>query len=73
MSIDVVKGKETTNQKNVGQDITWERLIRDSQSQIDSYRKMINRLNKSIIFFKKQADSHVPFPKIISGRHQDLS
>jgi hypothetical protein len=48
------------------QDITWERLIRESESQIAAYRKKIDDLRKSIIFFRKQAETGAKFP--VSGK-----
>jgi hypothetical protein len=63
MSLDKVN-----DETQLSQDITWKDLIKDSETQIKTYREKIGLLNKSIIFFRSQEDGGVPFPK--TGKEQ---
>ena len=59
-----------------GKDITWETLVTDSKEAIKTHKETIGRLNKSIVFFKRQIEDGKPFPKVreeISKRHQETS
>ena len=62
MSRDNVKSEET-----VQQDILWSQLINDAEMRISRYKKEIERLKKSIGFFKKQESDGVPFPMRKTG------
>lgn len=68
MSVDSVKGKQTTKQ-----DIDWKQLIMDSESLIYSHQEKIRFPRKSIKFFNKQEVRGIPFPSMNTKRHPDLS
>ncbi len=68
MSRDNVHNKHKGNK-----DITWEALIKYSESEIEACREKIKRLRKSIVFFNKQAVSRVPLHPGKEGRHEELS
>ena len=54
-------------------DITWSHLIADSDAQIKAMSTRIKKLRKSIVFFKKQEASGVPFPVPEENRHKEFS
>ncbi len=54
-------------------DAGWSELIVYSESAIEAYTQKIKNLRKSLIFFKQQAQSGVPFPLEKEGRHKELS
>jgi len=68
MYIDNVKGKEKGKK-----DINFETLACDTEARIREYQEKIKALRKSIVFFKKQASSGVPFPTIEPNRHTKIS
>jgi hypothetical protein len=68
MSIDSVNEKEKAKQ-----DINWSTLIEHSEAEIKACRDKIKTLTKSLVFFKKQADSGIPFPLKKDARHKELS
>ena len=51
-------------------DITWNELIKDSETEILACLKKIAELRKSLRFFKKQADMGIHFPKPEINRHK---
>jgi hypothetical protein len=57
MSRDIVNIEQKTKQ-----DITWKELIQHSESEISACRLKMERLRKSLKFFRKQAENGVPFP-----------
>jgi hypothetical protein len=53
-----------SNSENKAQDnLSWSTLISDAQSEITSLRDKILALRKSIVFFSKQEESGVQFPR----------
>jgi hypothetical protein len=46
------------------QDITWDKLVRDSEYEISFCKEKISKLRKSIGFFKKQAALGIQFPRL---------
>jgi hypothetical protein len=68
MSLDKVNSKDNTKK-----DIDWTDLITHSEEEIKAYQVKIKSVRKSLNFFKKQADTGVPFPAEKIARHQDLS
>jgi hypothetical protein len=68
MSRDIVNSESETKQ-----DISWDSLISASESKIKEFRGQIGKLRKSLVFFKKQRDSGVPFPINKKGRHLKIS
>jgi predicted nucleic acid-binding Zn-ribbon protein len=63
MSVDKINKKIEVGQ-TTGVDITWERLIDDSQNEIDACKERITKLHKSIDFFMKQASLGIRFPRL---------
>ncbi|MGA8090095.1 MAG: hypothetical protein WCA10_22685 [Terracidiphilus sp.] len=45
-------------------DITWNRVISDAECEIKTYKDKINKLRKSINFFKKQQSLGLEFPRL---------
>jgi hypothetical protein len=68
MSRDNVNSKEKPKK-----DINWNVLIEDLEREISTCQNRIKTLRKSLFFFKKQADSGIPFPLEKDGRHKELS
>ncbi len=64
MSTDDVNGNVSGKEK-ANQDITLDVLINHSESRIKIYRKKIDNLRKSIIFFKKK---QIPERNFLSRR-----
>jgi len=67
--------KQEKNLQNTHQ-ITWNDLREAAESRLEACHMQIQRLTKSIAFFRKQDDLKIPFP--LEGRenlkrHQDLS
>jgi hypothetical protein len=59
MSVDKVNENRETRL-----DITWDKLIYDSEVEIESCKDKISKLRKSIEFFKKQESMGIPFPRL---------
>ena len=58
------------------QDTTCSELISYSESQIEEWQQKIRDFIKSIVFFKKQESSGVPFPAKRAGiqsRHKEIT
>ena len=68
MSRDSVNTKEKTKT-----DMTWKVLIEHSEAEIRACREKIKTLNKSLVFFKKQDESGMPFPLHGEDRHGKIS
>jgi hypothetical protein len=61
MSVDNCQVKSSTEiRSNV--DITWNRLISDSEKEILACKDKVKNLRKAIKFFKSQEEYGVPFP-----------
>lgn len=63
MALDKVNKIENESE-TTEQDITWEKLIFDSEAKVKSCKEKIASLRKSIIFFKKQASIGNEFPRL---------
>ena len=61
------------NEHKTKADIDLKSLIDHSEAEISACRERIKILTKSLIFFKKQADSGVPFPRKKDSRHEEIS
>ena len=61
-----VKGESANN-------VCWKTLISDAEARLEILHEEVRRLNKSIIFFKKQEDIGVPFPQTKRAKSEDLS
>ena len=57
MSRDICQGKKTSSV-----DISWEKLIRDSEQEIELAKEKIKQLSSSIRFFKKKQAVGEKFP-----------
>jgi hypothetical protein len=68
MSRDVVKGEQNSKKH-----ITFETLVTDTEARIEEYQGKIKALRKSLVFFKKQESSGVPFPVLGGYRHKKIS
>lgn len=71
MTVDKIN-EDSTQRK----DILWKTCVDDAEREIKVCQDKIDRLRKSIIFFKKQDDAGVPFPvegKEEVKRHINLS
>jgi len=53
--------------------VAWEELISYSESAIEAYTEKIKALRKSLIFFKKQAYTGMPFPSPNSVNNKKIS
>ena len=54
---------DKVNRKNRRQqDITWAVLIGETEARLRAYKKEVNALSKSLVFFKKQESSGIRFP-----------
>lgn len=63
MSIDIVKkNHQDSVTRNI--DITWKKLINDSETEIKTCKDKISKLRKSIGFFKKQDSLGIEFPRL---------
>jgi hypothetical protein len=66
--------RDNTRSEKIGkQDITFDSLISDTEARIMEYEHKIKMLRKSLIFFKKQASSGIPFPIIEGPRQEKIS
>jgi hypothetical protein len=65
MSLDKVNGKDNTKK-----DIDWTDLISYSEEEILAHQTKIKAIRKSLIFFKKQAESGIPFRPEKQSRHK---
>jgi hypothetical protein len=69
--------KDKVNQtEEKSKDITWEELVSDATTAIETHMKTVRRLRKSLVFFREQIDVGAPFPKPSkesTKRHQELS
>lgn len=63
----------STREHNTKQDITWEALIKHSEAEIKKLVEKQGALRKSLIYFKKQAESGIPFPALGGTRHKEIS
>jgi hypothetical protein len=68
MSRDVSTGENTTKQ-----DMTWDALIKHSEVEIQKLIEKQKILRKSLNYFKKQADSGIPFPAPSEPRQKEIS
>jgi hypothetical protein len=63
MPLDKVKENDAISIED-GLDITWNRLIKDAESEIKNCKDKISKLRKSIGFFKKQESLGLSFPSL---------
>ena len=63
MRVDKVN-ENTDKSVHTDVDITWTRLISDSESEIAACKDKISKLRKSIGFFKKQSELGMQFPRL---------
>jgi hypothetical protein len=63
VSIGIVNCKDETK-VNSDRDVTWHKLIEDSEYEIEACKDKISKLRKSIDFFKKQSSLGIDFPRL---------
>lgn len=68
MGLDKVNSKDKPKK-----DTNWTDLIEYSETEIKTYQEKIRSVRKSLHFFKKQAQSGVPFTLEKDHRHKELS
>ena len=55
---------EIHKEQSIEQDVTWTKLIHDSEAEIEACKDRISRLRKSIVFFTKQDELGIRFPRL---------
>lgn len=68
MPVDKIQKKDKAKK-----DMNWTILERQSEREIKQLQARLKKLRKSLKFFKKQADSGIPFPIDKIARHAHLS
>lgn len=71
MSVDAINGNPTD--PNLIQTTTWKELIQAAEDRVNECQIQIQRLTKSIAFFRKQEDAKIPFPLKAKKKQQDTA